>query len=186
MSHLEIIKKAYTECGIVFRVWTNPESGYQCLIKTGDRDRDYEHLTYDDEVVNFIGDFSFGTAEQTKEIFGQLKGRKRLIVGNHDKSHSKNWWRSLGFEEVVDSKIIQLGRFEVTLCHYPTGDPKRASYHAAFAQEKEAWLICGHVHEKWRVKGNVINVGVDAWGFCPVMDFQLTQIMEESNVKQAL
>lgn len=143
-------------------------------------------VTDDDEVVNFIGDFSFGTAEQTKEIFGQLKGRKRLIVGNHDKSHSKNWWRSIGFEEVVDSKIIQLGRFEVTLCHYPTGDPKCASYHAAFAQEKEAWLICGHVHEKWRVKGNVINVGVDAWGFCPVMDFQLTQIMEESNVKQAL
>jgi calcineurin-like phosphoesterase family protein len=140
-------------------------------------------VTGDDEVVNFIGDFSFGTAEQTKEIFGQLKGRKRLIVGNHDKSHSKNWWRSIGFEEVVDSKIIQLGRFEVTLCHYPTGDPKRASYHAAFAQEKEAWLICGHVHEKWRVKGNVINVGVDAWGFCPVMDFQLTQIMEGWDVK---
>ncbi len=143
-------------------------------------------VTNADEIVNFIGDFSFGSAEQTKEIFGQLKGRKRLIVGNHDKSRSKNWWRSIGFEEVVDSKIIQLGKFEVTLCHYPTGDPKRSSYHAAFAQEKEQWLICGHVHEKWRTRGNIINVGVDVWGFCPVMDFQLTQIMEESNVEQAL
>ena len=143
-------------------------------------------VTSDDEVVNFIGDFSFGTADQTKEIFRQLKGRKRLIVGNHDKSHSKNWWRSIGFEEVVDSKVIQLGRFEVTLCHYPTGDPKRASYNAAFAQEKNQWLVCGHVHEQWRVKGNIINVGVDAWGFCPVMDFQLTKIMEGWDVKQTV
>lgn len=136
-----------------------------------------------DAIVNFIGDFSFGTAEQTKEIFGRLNGRKRLIIGNHDKSHSKNWWRNVGFEEVVNSKIIQLGRFDVTLCHYPTGDPKHPSYHAAFTQEKNQWLVCGHVHEKWRVKGNVINVGVDAWGFCPVMDVQLTRIMEENDVE---
>ena len=67
-----------------------------------------------DAIVNFVGDFSFGTTDQTKEIFGRLKGRKRLIVGNHDKSRTKNWWRNLGFEEVVDSKIIQLGKFEAT------------------------------------------------------------------------
>ena len=44
-----------------------------------------------DAIVNFVGDFSFGTTDQTKEIFGRLKGRKRLIVGNHDKSRTKNW-----------------------------------------------------------------------------------------------
>jgi hypothetical protein len=30
-----------------------------------------------------------------------------------------------------------------------------------------SWLLCGHVHEKRRQRGRMINVGVDAWGGTP-------------------
>jgi calcineurin-like phosphoesterase family protein len=30
------------------------------------------------------------------------------------------------------------------------------------------WLLHGHVHTEWCVNGDMINVGVDAWGFAPV------------------
>ncbi len=30
------------------------------------------------------------------------------------------------------------------------------------------WLIHGHVHEQWRQRGRMINVGVDAWSQAPV------------------
>jgi len=30
------------------------------------------------------------------------------------------------------------------------------------------WLLHGHVHNAWTVKGNQINVGVDVWDFAPV------------------
>ena len=35
-------------------------------------------------------------------------------------------------------------------------------------------------------KSSIINVGVDAWGFCPVMDFQLIKIMEGWDVEQTV
>jgi calcineurin-like phosphoesterase family protein len=28
--------------------------------------------------------------------------------------------------------------------------------------------FCGHVHERWTVKGKAINVGVDRWNYTPV------------------
>ena len=28
-------------------------------------------------------------------------------------------------------------------------------------------LLCGHIHEKWRRLGWIINVGVDVWDFTP-------------------
>ena len=46
MTHLEIIRKAYDECGIIYRVFTHDENpDYQYLIYTGGDDSDYKNLT---------------------------------------------------------------------------------------------------------------------------------------------
>lgn len=39
--------------------------------------------------------------------------------------------------------------------------------------------LCGHVHDAWKRKGNVINVGVDVWDFKPVPLEAITEIMRE-------
>lgn len=58
------------------------------------------------DIIFHLGDVSFGNKEQTKKIMDRLNGRKRLIMGNHDRSHSVNWWYEVGFEEVYRYPII--------------------------------------------------------------------------------
>lgn len=42
----------------------------------------------------------------------------------------------------------------------------------------DTWMLCGHVHEAWKVHGHVINVGVDVWDHRPVSVEQLLEIMK--------
>ena len=39
------------------------------------------------------------------------------------------------------------------------------------------WLLCGHIHERWRQDGKQINVGVDAWRFAPVSDDTICEVI---------
>jgi calcineurin-like phosphoesterase family protein len=41
------------------------------------------------------------------------------------------------------------------------------------------WLLCGHVHEKWRQRSRQINVGIDAWGGNPVSETQLIELIAD-------
>lgn len=43
----------------------------------------------------------------------------------------------------------------------PKRDPKNPG-------AEPPWLLHGHVHDAWCVEGDMINVGVDVWGFAPV------------------
>ena len=60
------------------------------------------------------------------------------------------------------------------LCHLPySGRPRRDldpqdKYRSWRPPDDGRWLICGHVHEKWRQLGRMINVGVDVWAMQPV------------------
>jgi calcineurin-like phosphoesterase family protein len=40
------------------------------------------------------------------------------------------------------------------------------------------WLLHGHVHEKWRQQGRMVNVGVDVWDFTPVAEDVITGRMD--------
>ena len=54
-----------------------------------------------------------------------------------------------------------------------------AFYFPAFAGSDDQPLLGlhGHVHEKWRQRGRMINVGVDAWGGYPVTDTHLATLI---------
>ena len=41
------------------------------------------------------------------------------------------------------------------------------------------WLLCGHVHEKWRQRGRQINVGVDAWGGYPASEEAIAELISQ-------
>jgi calcineurin-like phosphoesterase family protein len=41
-------------------------------------------------------------------------------------------------------------------------------YEALQPVNEGKWLIHGHVHGSWKVKGKQINVGVDVWQYAPV------------------
>ncbi len=98
-----------------------------------------------DEVV-IIGDFSFGSPEETGEVLKRLNGRLYLIKGNHDYfvNHKRMdlsrfvWVKP--YEEMSDN-----GR-KVVLCHYPI-----ICYNGQYRMNKKGtphtYMLYGHVHD---------------------------------------
>lgn len=130
----------------------------------------YNAVVENDDTVYFLGDFAL-TNNRERIAFGQqLKGKKILLRGNHDDRPGR--MRKCGFEEVHDSLLLDTRKGTILLSHYPYyfDDPKAETRIRAVRNEIDngLWLFHGHVHEKWRVNGRQINVGVDQWNFAPV------------------
>lgn len=98
------------------------------------------------DTVYHLGDFAFYDLARIAQLRKRLNGKIILIKGNHDRSKPK--MLECGFDEVHD--WLQLEGWK--LQHYPA---------------KGAYILCGHIHNRWRRIGNVINVGVDMWNFEP-------------------
>ena len=73
-------------------------------------------ITSDNQTVYVNGDFCFGNKNKVKEIFDQLNGRKRIVLGNHDRCKFKDYYE-IGFDRVYD-KPIMIGNFCI-LSHEP-------------------------------------------------------------------
>lgn len=56
----------------------------------------------ENDVIYFLGDFSFGNTEMTKDICSRLNGYKIMIKGNHDRDKGETHWFKVGFQEVWD------------------------------------------------------------------------------------
>ena len=108
----------------------------------------------DDEVVH-VGDVFMGPSGKWKGVFERLNGRIVLIRGNHD--YKRNVILNLGFAEIHKTLEMEIEGKRVLLRHIP-------DYERAVEYD---FHICGHVHEKWKVRGNIINVGVDVWDYYP-------------------
>ena len=104
-----------------------------------------EKVRKNDEVV-ILGDFSFGSVEETIDVLKKLNGTKYLIIGNHDTKYlnSKDFDQSLfkwvrPYEELNDNN-----RF-VILSHYPI-----LFYNKQYRKKEDGndrtYHLCGHVH----------------------------------------
>ncbi len=123
--------------------------------------------------VYLVGDVAFGYRGDLRSLLDSLRGRKHLLVGNHDAGWMRNE-NNLGAFRTVDmiSKIKDEGR-SVVLCHYPL---------LAFdGSMKGAYHVFGHIHNNTReplyeaisTQPNYFNAGVDVNGFRPVTLDQL-------------
>lgn len=98
-----------------------------------------------DEIV-FIGDFSFGKADETMEVLKRLNGTKYLITGNHERYLSDSSFDRNLFKWIEPYKELKDNNRNVILCHFPIlfynkqyrrlEDGRDATYH-----------LCGHVHD---------------------------------------
>ena len=71
-----------------------------------------------EDTVYVLGDFSdYGKPEKDAEILQRLKGRKILVMGNHDRHRTPQEWRDLGFEECFSMPVLYEGFF--LLSHEP-------------------------------------------------------------------
>ena len=118
------------------------------------------------DTVFVLGDMFF-RSDNAGEILRRLKGKKRLLVGNHDGS----WMTKVDVSRYFASNDLMLelsdGRHALTLCHYPLLTWKHA---------KKSYMIHGHIHNDtgadfWPLlaaRDNVLNAGVDINGYQPV------------------
>ena len=124
----------------------------------------------------------------------QIKARLILLAGNHDDGHS--------FEADCKSMVLDLNQNyrNVSVGHYPSTSPvikKTWSGRTIFTKHSvngyQGWNgtaqkphihLCGHVHDKWLLKYDAtkhvlnVNVGVDVWGYKPVRDAEITNLLD--------
>lgn len=143
----------------------------------------------DDDILWILGDVALGRLDDSLARVAQLKGRKRLVPGNHDRVfegyHSKGVKeRDVERYEAAGLSIYShsvVNRFGWTLCHFPDqGDSGDEERFAKYRPQPYPWrlLVHGHVHEKWKTRGHRVNVGVDVWDFKPVAEEHLQRYEE--------
>jgi len=142
------------------------------------------------DTVWVLGDVAMGRIADTLPLVGRLHGRKLLIAGNHDRCWEGNGERShewvdryldAGFAEVMQGVVpLNVGRHEVIASHFPyRGDSQDFDRYPEYRPiDDGGWLLHGHVHEQWRQRDRMINVGCDAWDCRPVAEATLVALIE--------
>jgi len=131
--------------------------------------RNYNQVVKPEDEVFFAGDFALcNDSNKVRDIVSQLKGKKYLILGNHDQMNSFVY---------VDCGFIQV-HTSVTLHGSDTGARIVVNHDPCIAclVRPPSVLICGHVHDLFKRIKNVVNVGVDVWDYAPV---SLERVMVE-------
>jgi calcineurin-like phosphoesterase family protein len=137
--------------------------------------------------VWLLGDNASSNPAPALDLLAKLPGTKHLVAGNHDPVHplypdSHRFQRR--YMDVFSSVQIagqrRLGTHTALLSHFPyEGDgPDRADRYSQWRLRDEGrWLIHGHVHQAWKIKGRQINVGVDHWDR-PVASHELDRLID--------
>ena len=145
----------------------------------------WNNIVKDDDDIYILGDFTlyWSTKEEVFSILNQLKGKKHLIIGNHD----EGWLSQCTEEELLKyfcalpqkEAVIELEGKRIELSHYPKF-------------KFSGTMIHGHIHNfrnigsGWStIKGNkfILNAGVDINGFKPVT---LEELRKNNNAFKSL
>jgi calcineurin-like phosphoesterase family protein len=105
------------------------------------------------DVVFFLGDFSFGDSKQTYDILSRMNGKKNLVYGNHDKIIRSNFHIQKLFESVQDYLRISVGKKSVVLFHFPIAEFDSMHY--------GSYHLHGHTHGNFSHSGRAMDVGID-------------------------
>jgi len=111
----------------------------------------------DDDIVFHLGDFAFGDEEYVRYIFHSLKGRKVLILGNHDFRNNGSvlpWLLDLPWDKPPTPAMeTSDGGKRVYLSHY--------AHRVWPGSHKGAYHFFGHSHGRIPSVGNSRDIGVD-------------------------
>jgi len=118
------------------------------------------------DTVYIVGDLFYRCTE-AESILRRLRGRKRLIIGNHDSSWMDQVELSRYFLSVDDMLVTTDGVRQLTLCHYPL---------LTWKHETRSFMIHGHLHANTdhdffpliAARERLLNAGADINGFRPV------------------
>ncbi len=117
------------------------------------------------DTVYILGDLIYKSSKSPEKYLTQLKGKKILLIGNHDYGWLNKIDTKKYFIEVQNMTVKTIGGNIVTLCHYPLLDWKNSK---RTKKSKIGYMLHGHIHKEIFEKENAFNVGVDVNNFEPV------------------
>jgi len=193
--------------------WVSPEIAFQraeqmnVMLK-----REANQRVKKEDTVICVGDFSCrggekgvkGTHEAPADILAQLNGTYILIGGNHDLNN--------GVKPIAGFMACEIAKYRVGVQHCPLQDEEaylkwqslspedkafnpwrdrmsdyqreREFVKASYCRRQFDFMICGHVHNAWKVKKIAgiwhVNVGVDANRYMPINDQEVVQLYEKA------
>lgn len=126
----------------------------------------WNNTVADEDVIWHLGDVALVPKPRIIEILAQLKGRKYLICGNHDRRITCTWWQQHGFETAVKFPgIVDLGH--MVLSHIPVPGVKKLNIHGHLHGNRHRIMPDGHPDLYY-------CVSVEQTGFRPVSFEEIT------------
>ena len=144
----------------------------------------WNSVVREEDIVYHLGDFGFALArhaDRVAEIFGRLRGKKHLIIGNHDVGKRGNLHPTLASLDwaapPTHALLTRDGGRDVYLSHY--------ACRTWPSQHHGAVHFYGHSHGRLPSYGLSRDVGVDMpdVAFTPRTFQELTASMELPDVK---
>lgn len=140
--------------GKVFRPFPNVHEMNETMI-----DR-WNAVVKDNDTIYHLGDVYIGNGAHANEILHRLKGRKRLIVGNHDNAKDqilhKHFSKIMMWRQWPEHKLI--------FSHMPL-HPSSLHLHRSGVN---AVNVHGHIHQNDSPPGPYINVSVEKTDWNPI------------------
>jgi calcineurin-like phosphoesterase family protein len=122
----------------------------------------WNSIVTDNDTVYHLGDVYFPKSRPADgkyfdNLLGSLRGRKELILGNHDKG--KNEILSKHFSKIHG--VLELRKHNVVLSHYPL-------HRSCFGKEEAN--IHGHIHNNYFIlDSSYFNASVELHDYSPIL-----------------
>ena len=124
--------------------------------------------------VYILGDFAYHNGNSAGWYLKRLKGRKHLVIGNHDRHTLRDQSACSCFASIEKMLLIEDNGRMVSLCHFPIAEwngKRRGGYH-----------VHGHLHNRrdevyefMRRFDRALNAGCMLNGYRPVTLEELTE-----------
>lgn len=134
----------------------------------------------DEDIVWHCGDFAYGGGHAyARSVFDRLRGRKHLIVGNHEAQGVRLPWAA---------PPVQACQIHVQDPGMPRAQGVWLS-HYGHRTWPNVWRgdihLYGHSHGSLPGTARSLDVGVDSWGFRPVRLSEIQEVLDETAAREA-
>jgi len=175
--------------------YSDPHFGHAAIIEYEDRPfssldemndvliAGYNDVVKENHTCLWLGDAFLMSYLLARDIMDRLNGVKFIVPGNHDRSPAS--LSNIGFVVITRDVVFKVRERVVRANHYPYLNTDNRHVKQLTSRQltrmkrkyppriKGEVLVHGHSHGKKRRFQNMINVGVDAWGYRPVTFNQL-------------
>ena len=139
--------------------------------------KNWNSVVTDEDDVYIIGDFIYRSSYAATYYLKQLKGRKHLIIGNHDLKTLEDEKVCEYFESIERLGYVKDGDKDVVMCHYPI-----AEWNGKRRKKNKSYHVYSHIHNRkdetyefMRKQNYALNAGCMINNYTPAALEQLIQ-----------